>query len=146
MTTTTRPDPQQALQAAVPAWGRALQPGVVLLGPGGEPQWADERALALLGCGDGGELAARWQAIRQRLQEGAAPGPRPAAETAGTSARRDAPDPGIPETPETPETPEIIELPAETTGGRRVRVSLVRAASAAAPKPASGSPLAAAGG
>jgi signal transduction histidine kinase len=101
---TTRPNPETS-RAAVPALGRALQPGVVLLGGGGEPQWADDRALALLGCRDSGELAARWPAIRQRLPQ-----------AAGSSA----------------ELPDAIELPPEVTGGRQVQVSLVQVAGTAA--------------
>ena len=63
--TTMRPSPETP-QAAEPVLGRALRPGIVLLnapGGAGEP-WADDRALALLGCRDRAELAARWPAIR----------------------------------------------------------------------------------
>jgi signal transduction histidine kinase len=97
MAATTRPN-LETPRTPVPVLGRALQPGVVLLDGSGEPQWADDRALALLGCSDGAELAARWEAIRRRLEAAA-----PAA------------------------TQETVELPPEITGGRQVRVWLVRA-------------------
>src|ERR1700688_5078514 len=110
--TTTQSSPE-APRAAEPVLGRALRPGIVLLdapGGAGEP-WADGRALALLGCRDGAELAARWPAIRQRLL---AEGLR----LAGPAAS----------------SPGEVELPPHLTGGRPVRVSEVamdRAAAAA---------------
>jgi signal transduction histidine kinase len=79
-----------------PVLGRALLPGVVLLGGSREPRSADQHALALFGCRDGAELAARWAAIQPRLE-----------------ALRDGPAPEL-------------ELPAAVTGGRRLRVVLVR--------------------
>jgi len=42
--------------------------GVLLLAPGGGIEDADERALALLGCKDLGELAKRWEEIAPVLQ------------------------------------------------------------------------------
>jgi signal transduction histidine kinase len=122
--TTTRPSPEVP-RATVPALAHALQPGVVLLDGAGEPLGGDGRALALLGCRDGGELAARWAAIRQRLQlaavESSAAAPPPASPAASPGAA-----PGA-----LPATPETFDLPPEVTGGRPLRASLVRIAGAA---------------
>jgi signal transduction histidine kinase len=101
--TTTQLSPE-APRAAEPVLGRALRPGIVLLdAPDGAGQpWADGRALALLGCRDGAELAARWPAIRQRLLAGGLRLADPAALLPGD-----------------------FELPPDLTGGRPVRVSAV---------------------
>jgi signal transduction histidine kinase len=118
--TTTQSSPE-APRAAEPVLGRALRPGIVLLdapGGAGEP-WADGRALALLGCRDGAELAARWPAIRQRLLAG---GLRLA-------------DPAAP-------LPGDFELPPDLTGGRPVRVSAVTMDRAAAGGDGDGRPAA----
>jgi signal transduction histidine kinase len=135
MAVTTTPPSPDALMATepipVPVLGHALRPGIVLLeargGAGaGEPR-ADDRALALLGCRDGAELAARWPAIRQRLAAGglrledpagtaAAPG---ALGTGGASGTPDAA--GIFSAPGMSD----VELPPDLAGGRRVRVSPV---------------------
>lgn len=130
--TTTHPSPEAPVATEpipAPVLGHALRPGIVLLearGSAGEPR-ADDRALALLGCRDGAELAARWPAIRQRLAAGglrleeptgsaAAPGtPGPA----GASATPDAA--GASGTPGGSD----VDLPPDLTGGRRVRVSPV---------------------
>jgi signal transduction histidine kinase len=79
-----------------PVLGEALQPGVMLLGGAGMPRYADRRALALLGCRDGAELAALWAGVQPHL-----------------AALREAPAGGL-------------ELPAVTPGGRRLRIALVR--------------------
>jgi signal transduction histidine kinase len=76
--TTTQPSPPAPLATEpipVPVLGHALRPGIVLLeargaAAGADEPRADDRALALLGCRDGAELAARWPAIRQRLAAG----------------------------------------------------------------------------
>jgi two-component system, NtrC family, sensor histidine kinase HydH len=46
---------------------RTLSAGVLLLKPDGGLAAADERALALLGCRERGELARRWEEIRPSL-------------------------------------------------------------------------------
>ncbi|HEV3075445.1 MAG TPA: hypothetical protein VHB47_13580 [Thermoanaerobaculia bacterium] len=136
MAVTTTPPSSDALMATepipVPVLGHALRPGIVLLearggrAGAGEPR-ADDRALALLGCRDGAELAARWPAIRLRLAAGglrledpagtaAAPG---ALGTGGASGTPDAA--GILGAPGMSD----VELPPDLAGGRRVRVSPV---------------------
>jgi len=45
-----------------------LGPGVVSLSPGGKVRFADRRALELLGCADGFELARLWEGLRPRLE------------------------------------------------------------------------------
>jgi signal transduction histidine kinase len=106
----------------VPVLGDALRPGIVLLdapggGGAGQPR-ADDRALALLGCRDGAELAARWPAIRQRLAAGglrledlagtaAAPGALGTGGAAGT--------PGTPGTFAAPATQDASATPAAST-------------------------------
>lgn len=45
-----------------------LGPGVVSLGSGGNVLFADQRALELLGCADGGELERLWEKLRPRLE------------------------------------------------------------------------------
>jgi signal transduction histidine kinase len=140
--TTTQPSPEAPMATEpipVPVLGHALRPGIVLLdapggGAAGVPR-ADDRALALLGCRDGAELAARWPALRQRLLAG---GLRLEDSAGGASP------PGTGGTPGTLETegtlgaaiPEV-ELPPDLTGGRRLRVSPVfldrTAAAATAP-------------
>jgi signal transduction histidine kinase len=124
--TTTQPSSEAPLATEpipVPVLGHALRPGIVLLeargaGAGaGEPR-ADDRALALLGCRDGAELAARWPAIRQRLAAGglrledpagtaAAPG---ALGTGGASRT-----PGTPGTFAAPATQDASATPAAST-------------------------------
>lgn len=52
--------------AAEPAW---LEPGVLVIRPGGELGFADEPALRLLGQADRGGLEARWSALRADLEE-----------------------------------------------------------------------------
>lgn len=46
-----------------------LGPGVVTLDPEGGVRFADEQALALLGCADGFELERLWEKLKVRLQE-----------------------------------------------------------------------------
>lgn len=46
----------------------ALQPGVLVLRPGGAVASADERAIVLLGCTDRGDLERVWNEIRPRLE------------------------------------------------------------------------------
>jgi signal transduction histidine kinase len=101
--TTTAAPPGPAAAAAdrtpEPVLGRALLPGMVLLGNSGGswvPRFADERAMALFGCRDGAELAARWTAIQPCLEA-----------SWETSAAE-------------------LELPAAVTGSRRLRVAMVR--------------------
>lgn len=126
--TTTRPSPEAPMATEpipVPVLGHALRPGIVLLdapggGGAGEPR-ADDRALALLGCRDGAELAARWPAIRQRLAAGGLRLEDPA----GTAE---------------------VELPPDLTGGHRVRVSPVFIARAATAATAAASATSAAAG
>jgi hypothetical protein len=130
--TTMRPS-SETPRAAEPVLGRALRPGIVLLnGPGGigEP-WADERALALLGCRDRAELAARWPVIRQRLlAEGlrladasGGPGTESAAGSGGPSGTSAA-APGSAGEASAMAAAEV-ELPPDLTGGRHLRVALV---------------------
>jgi signal transduction histidine kinase len=100
-TLAARPDPSGPAVAGSPEplLERALLPGVLLLGGSRgcwEPRYADERALALLGCRDGVELAARWEGIQPFLE-------------------------ALRETPES-----AVEVPAASTGGRRLTVALVR--------------------
>jgi signal transduction histidine kinase len=114
-----------------PVLGHALRPGIVLLeargGVGADEPRADDRALALLGCRDGAELAARWPAIRQclaagglRLEDSAGTAVAPGAlGTGGASGTPDAA--GIAGAPGTSD----VELPPDLAGGRRVRVSPV---------------------
>lgn len=45
-----------------------LGPGIVSLGPDGALRFADERALALLGCSDGFELERLWAELTPRLE------------------------------------------------------------------------------
>ena len=45
-----------------------LGPGVVALDPQGGVRFADERALELLGCADGFELARLWEGLKGRLE------------------------------------------------------------------------------
>jgi signal transduction histidine kinase len=52
--------------AAEPGW---LEPGVLVIRPGGELGFADETALRLLGQTDEGGLGARWSALRTDLEE-----------------------------------------------------------------------------
>jgi signal transduction histidine kinase len=52
--------------AAEPGW---LEPGVLVIRPGGELGFADEPALRLLGQTDQGGLEARWSALRSDLEE-----------------------------------------------------------------------------
>ena len=99
--TTAPPGPAAAAadRTPEPVLGRALLPGMVLLGNSGGswvPRFADERAMALFGCRDGAELAARWTAIQPCLEA-----------SWETSAAE-------------------LELPAAVTGGRRLRVAMVR--------------------
>jgi signal transduction histidine kinase len=98
VTPAASPGPAAAAASGVPepVLGRAVLPGVVLLGGSREPRSADLRALTLFGCRDGAELAARWAAIQPRLE-----------------ALREGPAPEL-------------ELPAAVTGGRRLRVVLVQ--------------------
>jgi DNA segregation ATPase FtsK/SpoIIIE, S-DNA-T family len=122
--TTTQPSPGVPVATEpipVPVLRHALRPGIVLLearaGAGaGEPR-ADDRALALLGCRDGAELAARWPAIRARLAAGglrlaepagtaAAPGALGTGGAAGTPAT-----PGTFAAPATPAAPEASAAP-----------------------------------
>ena len=93
--TTTQPNPEAPRAPADRVLGRALQPGVVLLGNAREARCADDRALALLGCRDGQELARRWPAIRACIEI--------------------EPRPGTTE----------VELPPAVTGGCQVRGWLV---------------------
>jgi len=121
--TTTQPSPEAPPAAEpilVPVLEHVLRPGIVLLdlldAPGssaGEPR-ADGRALDLLGCRDGAELAARWPAIRQCLAAGglllehpagtaAAPG---GLGTAGAASQRpDAAAAALPGAPDAAATP-----------------------------------------
>lgn len=48
--------------------------GVVLLGPSGEPDFVNRRALELLGCREEVELKARWAGLRERLAAALAAG------------------------------------------------------------------------
>lgn len=52
--------------AAEPAW---LEPGVLVIRPGGELGFADEPALRLLGQQDQGGLTALWSSLRTDLEE-----------------------------------------------------------------------------
>lgn len=52
--------------AADPGW---LEPGVLVIRPGGELGFADEPTLRLLGQADHGGLEARWSALRADLEE-----------------------------------------------------------------------------
>ncbi len=119
--TTTQPQPVMPLQALQVL--QHLQPGIVLLDGRGEAQWADDRALTLLGCRDAAALAAAWAAFRPRLQAAgllpapgispspaAAPSPAPAPITAG-------------------------ELPPAFAGGQPLLVAVVPAGHAAAGDP-----------
>src|SRR5579864_3906756 len=81
-----------------PVLGRALLPGLVLLGADGEPQWADGLALSLLGCRGLADLTARWTDIATAIGR----------------------------CPASPDTPmDSVELAPDLTGGRRVQVSRV---------------------
>ena len=137
--TTTRPDPE-AHGTAAAALGRALKPGIVLLGSAGEARGADERALALLGCRDGAELAARWPEIQAYLAglglrlAPAAARPEAASEARAAGEAGAAGEPGTAGTSAaagaSAAAPAALaareaELPASVTGGRHLAVSLV---------------------
>src|SRR6202043_1428366 len=122
--TTTQPSPEAPLATEpipVPVLGHALRPGIVLLeargGGAGEPR-ADDRALALLGCRDGAELAARWPAIRQLLAAGGLRLEDPAGTAAAAGALGTGSPSGIPGTPGTfaaPATQDATAAPAGST-------------------------------
>jgi signal transduction histidine kinase len=126
--TTTRPSLEAPLATEpipVPVLGHALRPGIVLLEARGggagaaasEPR-ADDRALALLGCRDGAELAARWPAIRQRLAAGGLRLEDPAGTAAAPGALGTGGPSGTPGTPGTftaPATQHASAAPAAST-------------------------------
>jgi signal transduction histidine kinase len=60
-----QPPPQNA---ARPFLAGLLGPGVVALDAGGGVRFADQRALELLGCADGFELARLWDSLKPRLE------------------------------------------------------------------------------
>jgi len=131
--TTTPPSPEAPPKVAepipAPVLGHALRPGIVLLaahggGAGAGAPRADDRALALLGCRDGAELAARWPAIRQRLAAGGLRLEDPAGTAAAPGALGTGVAYGV--TALEPLTAiSDVELPPDLAGGRRVRVSPV---------------------
>jgi signal transduction histidine kinase len=55
--------------AARPFLAGLLGPGVVALDAEGGVRFADERALELLGCADGFELARLWERLKPRLED-----------------------------------------------------------------------------
>jgi signal transduction histidine kinase len=61
-------EPRSESRHAEPSLAGALEPGVLVLRPGGALGPADARTLELLGCGDQGGLESAWSEIRPRLE------------------------------------------------------------------------------
>jgi signal transduction histidine kinase len=68
MDATDNPSQTPPRDAARPFLAGLLAPGVVALDAEGGVRFADERALELLGCADGFELARLWEALKPRLE------------------------------------------------------------------------------
>jgi len=61
-------EPRSAKRAEGSDLAGALQPGVLVLRPGGAIGSADDRALELLGCADRGDQERAWGEVRPRLE------------------------------------------------------------------------------
>ncbi len=69
MEATDNPIQPSPRSAARPFLAGLLGPGVVALDAEGGVRFADERALELLGCADGFELARLWETLKPRLED-----------------------------------------------------------------------------